>query len=292
MRKILARDFAVELISLVALIIAISLAWLGHVLALSTPIVITASIGVSLAANIWALKWWIRREIHDTLTLYKILESIEDPELYDRGMTAIEECRIELENLSQGLLRIDPIHLNRHLIEITDSAKHQVRVTHVGLDDDHMELIQPISENQWYQHNVNLVQRGILLERVLILPRSETLDKTSSKIKTAIADILNAQVRNGIKVYLVWEEVIDPELIQEFIIIDAKLVMSGFRAWSGTAYTEMKLSRRRYDVAKYIELFDSLIAHAHPIPELAEADPSTSSEPLNSGPLGSQKQDN
>jgi hypothetical protein len=273
MRKILARDFAVEFISLVALIIAISLAWLGHVLALSTPIVITASIGVSLAANIWALKWWIRREIHDTLTLYKLLESIDDQELYDRGMTAIEECRIELENLSQGLLRIDPIHLNRHLIEISDTAKHKVRITHVGLDDTHMEMVQPVSENQWYQHNVNLVKRGILLERVLILPRSETLENKSRKIKTAIADILNKQARDGIKVYLVWEEMIDPELIQEFVIIDTKLVMSGFRAWSGTAYTEMKLSRRRYDVAKYIDLFDSLIAHAHPISELDEFPP-------------------
>jgi hypothetical protein len=112
------------------------------------------------------------------------------------------------------------------------------------------------------------VQRGILLERVFILPRSETLENKSEKIKTAIADILNKQVRDGIKIYLVWDEVIDPELVQEYMIIDTKLVMSGFRAWSGTAYTEMKLSRRRYDVAKYIELFDSLIAHAHPISEL------------------------
>jgi hypothetical protein len=273
MRKVLARGFALEFISLVALIVAISLAWLGYVLALSTPIVITASIGVSLAANIWALKWWIRREINNTLTLYKLLESIDDQELYTRGMTAIEECRIELENLSQGLLRIDPMHLNRQMIEISDSAKHKIRLSHVGLDDTHMEMVQPVSENRWYQHNVNLVQRGILLERIFILPRSETLEKTSGKIKTAIADILNKQVRDGIKVYLVWEEVIEPELIQEFMIIDTKLVLSGFRAWSGTAFTEMKLSRRRYDVAKYIELFDSLIAHAHPISELDEFPP-------------------
>jgi hypothetical protein len=270
MRKIIARDFAVELISLVILVIAILLAWLGHVLSLSTSIVITASIGLSLAANIWALKWWIRREIHETLTLYKLLESIDNQELYDRGMTAIEECRIELENLSQGLLRIDPIHFNRQLIKISDSAKHKVRITHVGLDDSHMEWVQPISENQWYQHNVHLVQRGIQFERVFILPRRETLDSKSRKVKTAIAAILSKQVQDGIKVYLVWEEVVDPELIQEFMVIDTKLVVSGFRAWSSTTFSEMNLSQRRYDVAKYIELFDSLIAHAHPISGLDE----------------------
>ena len=49
------------------------------------------------------------------------------------------------------------------------------------------------------------------------------------------------------------------------MLIDTKLVVSGFRAWSSTSFTEMKLSRRSYDVLKYTELFDSLVAHAHPV---------------------------
>jgi hypothetical protein len=263
MRKILARGFALEFVSFIALIIAIAIAWIGDILSLSTPIVITASIGVSIAAIIWALKWELRRDIHETMTLFQLLESIDDRQLYDRGLAAIEECRIELENLSQGLLRIDPKHFFHQLIEISDSAKHRIRITHVGLNKAHLEVIQPGSENRWYQHNINLVQRGILFERVFILPRSETLERTSHKIKSDIADILNKHVQDGIKVYLVWEEVIDPELIQEIMIIDTKLVMSGFRSWSSTSFTETKLTRRRYDVLKYTELFDSLIAHAH-----------------------------
>lgn len=270
MRKILARGFAVEFISLIALLIAISLAWLGHFLALSPPVVITASLGISISANIWALKWEMRRDINNTLTLYKLLESIDDQDLYERGLTSIEECRIELENLSQGLLRIDPKHFYHQLVKISNSAKRKVRITHVGLDSTHMEIVEPFPENRWYQHNLNLVQRGVLFERVFILPRSETLEDSSGKIKTAIADILTAQARDGIKVYLAWDEALDGELIQEFMIIDSKLVMSGFRSWSSTAFTEMKLSRRRYDVMKFIETFDALKAHAHPISELDE----------------------
>ena len=203
MRKILARGFVLEFVSFIALIIAVALAWLGDILSLSVSIVITASISISIAAIIWALKWELRHDIHNTMTLFQLLESIDDKQLYERGLTAIEECRIELENLSQGLLRIDPKHFIHQLIEISDLAKQRVRITHVGLDKAHLEVIRPYPENQWYQHNVNLVQRGILFERVFILPRSESVENTSQKLSADVADILNKHVQEGIKVYLV-----------------------------------------------------------------------------------------
>jgi hypothetical protein len=89
MRKIFAMDFAVEFVSLVALIIAITMAWIGHVLDLSIPVVVSSSIGTTLSANVWALQWWIRCEINETMVMYKLLESIEYEELYERGKTAI-----------------------------------------------------------------------------------------------------------------------------------------------------------------------------------------------------------
>jgi hypothetical protein len=270
MRKIFAMDFAVEFVSLVALIIAILIAWIGYVLDLSIAVVVSASIGITLSANVWALKWWIRREINKTMALYKLLESIEDEELYERGKTAIEECRIELENLSQGLLRLDPKSYKRDLIEMSNLARRQIRLTHVGLDERHWELINPVADNRWYQNNLRLVQKGVRLERVFILPQSGTLDGASGKIRTAIADILLKQTKDGIFVYLVWEEMIDPELIQEFMIIDRSLVLSGLANWSGSAFADWKLSRRRYDVTKFIEIFNSLIAHGHLVSELDE----------------------
>jgi hypothetical protein len=166
MRKIYSMGFAVEFVSLVVLIIAITLAWIGYVLDLSIAVVVSASIGITLSANVWALKWWIRREINKTMALYRLLESIEDEELYERGKTAIEECRIELENLSQGLLRLDPKSYKRDLIEMSNLARRQIRLTHVGIDERHWELINPVADNRWYQNNLRLVQEGVRLERV------------------------------------------------------------------------------------------------------------------------------
>ncbi|NIM95797.1 MAG: hypothetical protein GTO18_19020 [Anaerolineales bacterium] len=270
MRKIIAGGFVVEFVSLIALIISISLAWLGHTLGLSTGVVITASVGISLAASIWALKWWIRREIHETLSLYELLESIDDSDLYERGKAAIEECRIELENLSQGLLRIDPMYLHQTIINITGSAKHNVRLIHIGLDDKHMELVRPAPENQWYQHNLRLVKSGISLDRIFIFPRSKALDPTSQKLQTSIAKVMEKHSKDGIGVFLLWEEMADPDLMQEFIIIDTRLVMTGSQSWSGATFTEMKLSRRRYDVEKYLDIFDALMAQAQPYPEMGK----------------------
>jgi hypothetical protein len=270
MRKIFAMDFAVEFVSLVALIIAIAIAWIGYVLDLSVAVVVSASIGITLSANVWALKWWTRREINKTMVMYKLLESIEDEELYERGKTAIEECRIELENLSQGLLRLDPKSYKRDLIEMSNLARRHIRLTHVGLDKTHWELINPMADNRWYQNNLRLIQEGIRLERVFIMPQSDVMDEVSGKIRTEIAEILLKQAKDGILVYLVWEEMVDPEFVQEFMIIDRTLVLSGLATWSGSAFADWKLSRRRYDVAKFIKIFDSLIAHGHLVSELDE----------------------
>jgi len=65
----------------------------------------------------------ISAEINHKLGIYGLLEQIEDEELYTRGKTAIEKCRVELENLSKGILRLETGQLFRYLIQITESAK-------------------------------------------------------------------------------------------------------------------------------------------------------------------------
>ncbi|NIN68473.1 MAG: hypothetical protein GTO63_27945 [Anaerolineae bacterium] len=276
MRKLMARGFMVEFVSLVALIFAVALAWLGDLLKLPTAVVISGAVGITVAAYIWALKWEMRREIRDSLSLYNLLESIEDEELYDRGRTAIEECRVELENLSRGLLRIEPGQWWNYAIKITDAAKHHVRLTHVGLDEGQLELMQPVSENRWYQHNLNMVKRGVMVERIFILPRSKAIDSTSGKLKPSMAEVLDKQARDGIKVRVVWEETIDdPELIQEFIVVDTRLAVDGFKSWSGAVYGEARVLRRRFDIERYIERFEALRARGHVLSDLGHLLPTS-----------------
>lgn len=226
MRKIIARGFVLEFVSIIALIFAIALAWLGDYLGLSAVAVIPASVGISVAAYIWALKWEINRELRQKLSLYNLLESIEDEDLYERGKTAIEECRVELENLSKGVLRVDPAHFYRYMVKFTDPAKNHLRVTHIMLDEKQLGMWQPGVGHQWYQHNLDLVKRGVLLERFFILSRTNAIDTTSEKLKPVISAVLQKQAQAGIAVYVVWiEEIEDPELIQEFLVVDTNTAL-------------------------------------------------------------------
>jgi hypothetical protein len=278
MRKLVARGFALEFVSLVALIIAVALAWLGDFLELSTAPVISASIGIAIAAFSWALKWEIKEEFRDKLSLFDLLESIDDEALHERGRMAVAECRIELENLSKGILRVDPGHVARCLIKFTDAARHRVRLTHVGLDESRLEMVQPDTENPWYQHNLSLIKRGVVVERFFILRRSDTIDGATEKMKPAIAVILEQQARDGIMVRVVWEEDIDsPELIREFLVVDASLVITGSQSWSGAAYTDARVYRRGYDVDRYAELFEALGAEGHVLSDLGELMPASES---------------
>jgi hypothetical protein len=277
MRRLIARGFVLEFVSLVALIIAVALAWLGDFLGLSTAAVISASIGIAVAAFSWALKWEIKREFRDRLSIYNLLESIEYEELYERGRMAVEACRLELEDLSQGILRIEEGHVARYIIKFTDAAKHRVRLTHIGLDHRRLAMVQPTAENPWYQHNVILVKRGVVVERFFVLRRSDTIDSATGKIKPIIATILEKQARDGIMVRVVWEEEVDnPEVIREFIVVDTRLVITGFQSWSGEGYANARVVRRKYEVEHYVELFEALRAEAHALSDLDDLLPISS----------------
>jgi hypothetical protein len=271
MRKLKARGFVLELVSFVALILTVALAWLGDLLQLSAAPVISASIGISVAAYIWALKWELSREIRDKLSIYSMLEKIEDEDLYERGKTAIEECRVELENLSKGILRIDAGRFYRYIIKFTDVAKRHIRVAHVGIGERQLDLVRPTPENQWYQHNLELVKRGVVFERCFILSQATEIDVTSGKLKPSIAEVLQKQEQDGITVYVVWEEELDdPDLLQEFLIIDKSSVLSGAPSWSGKGYLSMSLYRRKYDIERYIEVSEALRARGHSLLDLRD----------------------
>jgi hypothetical protein len=276
MRKLVATGFVLEFVSFTALVFTVALAWVGDLLELSTPAVVSASVGLSVAATLWALKWEFSREIRDTLPLYSLLESIEDEELYQRGKTAIEECRVELEDLSKGILRMDVGHVGRYMIKFADAARHHLRLTHVGLDQRRLEAVRPDPENPWYQHNLSLIHRGVTVERFFILQRAGAIDSATGKIQTPVAEILEEQARDGIAVYVVWEEdVDDPRLIQELMIVDTNLAMTGFQSWSGAGYADARVYRGPYEVRRCIGLFEAIRAEGCPLSELDELLPAS-----------------
>jgi uncharacterized membrane protein len=82
MRKLIAKGFVLEFVSIIALIFSVALAWTGSLLELPSEVIISASIGIAVAAYIWALKWEINEELQDKLALYNLLETIKDEDLY------------------------------------------------------------------------------------------------------------------------------------------------------------------------------------------------------------------
>lgn len=278
MRKIIARGFVLEFVSIIALIFAIALAWLGDYLGLSAVAVIPASVGISVAAYIWALKWEINRELRDKLSLYTLLESIEDEDLYERGKEAIEECRVKLEDLSKGVLRFEPGHSFRYLMELTRSAKKHIRLTHPVLDERQLGVWQAGVEDQWYQRNVDLARRGVLVERFFILSRAGTTDGTSGKLKPGISAVLQKQAQDGIKVHVLWlDEIDDPDLCREFLVVDENVVFQASQSWLGV-YSDSIVYRRKFDIERYIEIFEALRARAHPLSDLSDLLPASQPE--------------
>lgn len=260
MRKVISKGFVLEFVSIIALIFSVALAWIGSLLELPTTAIVTASIGVAVAAYVWALKWEISEELQDKLALYNLLETIEDEDLYERAKIAIEKCRVELEDLSKGILRLDVGQLFNYLIKITEAANHHIRTTHIGLDEKYLEIWQTGGELQWYQHNINMVNSGVLFERFFILSRETAIDSASGKLKPKISSLLQKQARDGIEVQVIWQEKLDddPELIQDFAIADTNVALVTQPSWSGRY--SANVYRRKFEVERYIEIFEALRA--------------------------------
>lgn len=265
MRTRLQRDFVVELVSLLALVITVALAWGGNLLTLPTEVVVSASIGIAVAAYIWALKWELKREFEDKLEIYTLLEKIEDEDLHKRGLMAIERCKVELENLSKGVLQLESGQLFRYLIQVSNSARYHIRTTHVGLDEKYIEILQTAGESQWHQHNAELVRKGIRFERFFILKRNDTVIDESNRLRKKIKEILEEQQNNGIEVRIVWQEELDnEELVQDFVIFDDDLALVTNPSWT-TGYSNVIVYRRKYNIDHYSEVYEALRSISHSI---------------------------
>jgi len=214
----------------------------------------------------------ISAEINHKLGIYGLLEQIEDEELYTRGKTAIEKCRVELENLSKGILRLETGQLFRYLIQITESAKFSIQVTQIILDDEVIDrLLKSADEKPWYQQNVKLAHRGIVFERLFIISRSKAVDSSSGKLRNNLESLLKRQEADKLKVMLVWqEELEDTESIQDFGIIDGRVVIVTSPAWVGQ-YSNIVVYRRKFDVDRYIATFESLRSKGQTLVELAKS---------------------
>lgn len=271
MRKIIARGFAVEFVSVLALIIAIGIAWLGALAELPTEVVISASIGISVAAYIWALKWEMNKEIRENLAIHNLLESIEDEELYEQGKRAIDECRNELENLSKGILEVDPDRLISTVVNFASKAKRELFLTHVWDEQINQKFVLPGSENRWYQIQRDLVKRGIKLKRVFILNRAETVNAETGMIEENIAAIMKQHASDGINVSIAWIENLDEHsFVSDFIQVDSGSVIAPIHLSGGRGYSTVRVFTRPSDVHRYNAILESLLVESIPYEHLGD----------------------
>lgn len=207
-------------------------------------------------------------ELSRRLEMFRLLEEIKDEELYKRGKIAIERCLLELENLSKGILQLDSGQLFLYLTQLSSSVKNHIRVTHVGLDEKYFDIWQTAGEQRWHQHAIELVKKGINFERIFILSRNYFLDENRGNLRLKIIELLKKQENDGIKIWITWiEELDNPELIQDFGIFDENLVNVTNPSWSG-GYNNIMVYWRKFDVRRYIEIYETLRSKSHILSEL------------------------
>lgn len=267
MRNLLSKGLMLEVVSILILIFTIIFSLLGKYFNLPLETSISGSIGFAITASIIALKWDLKKEIEQKLELYSILENITDEDLYKKGLTSIQQCKTELENLSKGILKIGSGQLFRYLIQLSDAAKYSIKTTHIGIDEKYVDIWETAGEQQWYSFNLKLVKKGIKFERFFILQKKDVYSKESTTITPKILNLLKKQSDDGIQVRVIWHEEVDNlELIQDFYICDRNVALITQPDWN-FGYSNVVIHKQSHEINKYLGIYETLRSISHDLSE-------------------------
>jgi len=127
-------------------------------------------------------------------------------------------------------------------------------------DELYTWLDQGSTINNYYQLNLDIVKKGIVLERTFILRKEAFIDTKTGKLDERTKKVINKQVEDGIKVYLVWEETARIKgLWEDFVIIDSECVY--VKEPTGSVLSggwKVQIKKRKDEIDTYIKKYNAL----------------------------------
>ena len=239
--------------------------------------VIAVAVVTSLTLVMLAFKHDILSTVTDHLELYRSASSIADRELQRVAFDRIRECARQVDEISRGILNGSSEELYRVLARKILTATSGIRATHVATSSEEVKLWHAPAPSHYYDMNKHLIGDGKSVERAFILRKSVFI--RDGHFDPESAAVIRSQIADGVQVYLIWEEDIrDPSLWQDYIIVDDDLVMineptgatfgAGWRTW---------IAKGREEAATFATRFEALVSSHGRAPE-------TVLPPISTGP--------
>jgi hypothetical protein len=200
---------------------------------------------------------WLSNHIRQIVDDYLLVKNGWFELFSMRANDAIVECRDTLTEMVEGHIIAPAQSSYTFSREAFEKAKKFVNVTSVG---DITFWRNSFSE-RYLEQNAFAVHHGVPVTRIFIQPLA--------KLKEGL-DVLEKHRKVGIDVYVVQPENLPPELIDDFLIMDNRVVIRVEFASDGRARAE-KISIDKLEVERAVKKFETLIRHARKLDDVFES---------------------
>jgi len=209
-------------------------------------------------------------DLNKKIQIYSILENIKDPELYQIAQTAISECEEKLKSLEEGI--IPTAEYSHHTNRLTLCHKSFQAIYWANTPESLYKLKDTFAGRNYYELNIEAVKRGVKIERIFILKKSDMLGADGKFQDKKAIDIIKNQQQNGINIRVCWNENLiefpdSKNLFRDFGIIDNVEVIEQLYG-AGGSRPGSKLIKQKYEVKKCIDVWQKLWRVSRPLEEI------------------------
>jgi hypothetical protein len=182
------------------------------------------TITASVTVLILSLKRFISETLAKHIRMYQLLSVIEDEDLRVIGIQYMDGAERKLLGLSRSIVTGSDesfLLLSRKL----EKATTIVLATNVAYTlDDLMSWKNKRRAKNYYSTNVGAIRRGVRIERMFLLRRNNFWNDEKQQLDPRAQEVIKSHKEDGVDVYVVWHQEIQRQEIEDFVIVDGRMV--------------------------------------------------------------------
>lgn len=201
---------------------------------------------------------WLEQSVKELVYDYESVIGLQEEVFIDKAKNFIIACNDDLNKLTKGFTIMD----SEGVLEMRNILRRARRELNGTSYFDNEAFWTSTTGNNFELAHKEVIERGIIFNRVFILTPEE-------KQSPAMLEVMRRQKEMGIKVFVVGVDELTPNLRQDILIQDNKLVYRNEMRVDNTLMSKILIDRN--EVIKAQRIFDLILLRAKPFGEQSEA---------------------
>lgn len=199
------------------------------------------------------------------------IKSLKDEEIKNKSLLILNETKERLRRINEGIVILGPEHTYYSAIEKIRLVNPGETVLAIHTSHEGLHYLYAwediIALKNYFDENIKAIEKGIKIERVFIIKKSDIFDVENNRILDERSlSIIRGHEDAGVNVYVTWFEniPINKKNIGDFIIFNESIVENHEVPACGLYY-QVSIKKNEKETKKYISRYNELKNSGLPI---------------------------